>query len=135
MSKREQNFASPTSFLHSFSSISSSISLLQCNFPSIRPGRISLSFLVSRALAVVSPSLAVTAPIHRKSIPRPMFSFVFLFVPFKESFHQGTRMTKTEHPQEEILSLSIYLSIYLLSFFLSEEKNDLSTIEFRLNSF
>ena len=123
MSKREQNFASPTSFLHSFSSISSSISLLQCNFPSIRPGRISLSFLVSRALAVVSPSLAVTAPIHRKSIPRPMFSFVFLFVPFKESFHQGTRMTKTEHPQEEILFLylSIYLSIFSLSFSLKRK--------------
>lgn len=68
-----------------------------------------------RALApfLVSPSLAVTAPIYRKSIPRPMFPFVFLFVPFKEreSFYGGTRMTKTEHLQEETLSLSFFLSL------------------------
>lgn len=74
-----------------------------------------------RALApfLVSPSLAVTAPIYRKSIPRPMFPFVFLFVPFKEreSFYGGTRMTKTEHLQEETLSLSFFLSLWRKTIF------------------
>lgn len=74
-----------------------------------------------RALApfLVSPSLAVTAPIYRKSIPRPMFPFVFLFVPFKEreSFYEGTRMTKTEHLQEETLSLSFFLSLWRKTIF------------------
>lgn len=62
--------------------------------------------------ALVSPSLAVTASIYRKSIPRPMFPFRFSICPVQRTGillrEHGT--TKTEHLQEETLSLSLFLS-------------------------
>ena len=71
-----------------------------------------------------------------KIYPSTNVPFRFSICPVQRILPPGnTDDENRASPRRNSLSLSIYLSIYLLSFFLSEEKNDLSTIEFRLNSF
>lgn len=119
-----------SSFFHSFSSISSSISLLQCNFPSIRPGRISLSFLVSRTRPVSRfPVTCRHSADLSKIYPSTNVPFRFSICPVQRTRILLRRNTDDENrasPRRN--SLSFFLSFSL-------KKNDLSTIEFQLNSF